>query len=109
MLIVVDDLHDLADSDVGFALADILRMVRSHGWMVVASAGAEPARRAYDGALREIRGSKAGLLLQPDSEVDGDVVGVRLPRAVNAVWPPGRGYLVTGGAFDLCHVGVADD
>ena len=109
LLVVVDDLHDLADSDVGFALADMLRMVRSHGWMVVASAGAETARRAYDGALREIRGSKAGLLLQPDSEVDGDIVGIRLPRIADAVWPPGRGYLVTGGAYDLCHVGVAND
>ena len=107
LLLVVDDLHDFVNSDVDYVLTDILRKARGHGWMVVASANAEAARRAYDGALREVRGNKAGILLQPDSEVDGDIVGVRLPRSVNAVWPAGRGYLVVGGVHDLCQVGVA--
>ena len=106
LLLVVDDLHDFINTDIDFALRDILRVARGRGWMVVVSSDVEAARRAYDGALKDVRGSKAGLLLQPDAEVDGDVVGIRLPRAVNAIWPPGRGYLVVGGVFDLCQVGV---
>ncbi|MCQ3813703.1 MAG: FHA domain-containing protein [Acidimicrobiia bacterium] len=105
-LIVIDDLHDFAHTEVDSIAQDILKAARSRQWMVIVSADAEAARRVYDGALKSVRASKAGLLLQPDSEVDGDVVGVRLPRAVNAVWPPGRGYLVTGGTFDLCQVGM---
>ena len=108
LLLVVDDLHDFLNSDVDYAIRDILRRARGQRWMVVASANAEDARRAYDGALREVRGNKAGILLQPDSEVDGDIVGIRLPRAANTVWPPGRGYLVTGGTYELCQIGLAD-
>jgi len=108
LLLVVDDLQDFLNSDVDYAIRDILRKARGQRWMVVASASAEDARRAYDGALREVRGNKAGILLQPDSEVDGDIVGTRLPRTANAVWPPGRGYLVTGGIHELCQIGLAD-
>ena len=104
LLVVVDDLHDFADSSVDTALSELLPSARSRGLMVVASASADGARRAYGGALRQIRGNKAGLLLQPDSDVDGDIVGIRLPRVANAVWPPGRAYLVTGGVCDLCQV-----
>ena len=107
LLVVVDDLHDFVNTDVDFVLSDVLQKARAQRWMVVASANAETIRRAYDGALRDMRGNKAGMLLQPDSEVDGDIVGVRLPRSVGAVWPPGRGYLVSGGTYDLCQVGVA--
>ena len=104
LLVVVDDLHDFADSSVDTALSELLPSARSRGLMVVASASADGARRAYGGALRQIRGNKTGLLLQPDSDVDGDIVGIRLPRVANAVWPPGRAYLVTGGIYDLCQV-----
>lgn len=105
-LVVVDDLHDFANTDIDFLISDILREARGRGWMVAASANAETIRRAYDGSLRDVRGNKAGILLQPDLEVDGDIVGVRLPRAVNTVWPPGRGYLVIGGMYDLCQIGA---
>lgn len=108
LLIVIDDLHDFANTDVDFAVRDVLKAARGGEWMVVVASDVEAARRAYDGALRDLRASKAGLLLQPDSEVDGDVVGVRLPRAVNAIWPPGRGYMVSGGTYDLCQVGIAE-
>ena len=108
LLIVVDDLHDLVNFEVDSLLRELVRRARGQRWMVVASANAEAARRAYDGALRDVRSSKTGLLLQPDFEVDGEIVGVRLPRAANAVWPPGRGYLVTGGTYELCQVAVAD-
>ena len=108
MLLVVDDLHDFVDTDVDHAVSDMLRKARDQNWMIATSANSEAARRAYDGALRDVRGNKTGLLLQPDSEVDGDIVGLRLPRVVNAIWPPGRGYLVSAGTHSLCQVGVAD-
>ena len=108
LLVVVDDLHEFVDTGVDTALSELLRTVRSRGLMVVASATADAARRAYSGALREIRASKAGLLLQPDPDVDGDLAGVRLPRVATAVWPPGRAYLVSGGEYELCHVGIAE-
>ncbi|MCY4665017.1 MAG: FtsK/SpoIIIE domain-containing protein, partial [Acidimicrobiaceae bacterium] len=108
LLIVVDDLHDFVNSDFEQVLGTVLRSARDRGWMVAASASAEAVRRAYDGSLRDVRANKAGILLQPDSEVDGEIVGVRLPRAVGAVWPRGRGYLVAGGVYELCQVAVVE-
>ena len=75
---IVDDLHELADSAADAALTELLQKSRGRGLMLVASSSTDSARRAYGGALRAIRGSKQGLLLQPDSDVDGDIVGVRL-------------------------------
>ena len=108
MLVVVDDLHDFVHTKVAHAVSDVLREAHDRRWMVSASADSGAARRAYDGALRDARGSRSGLLLQPDSELDGDIVGIRLPRVTTAMWPPGRGYLVIGGIHDLCQVGVAE-
>lgn len=104
LLVVVDDLHEFAHTDVDAALSDILRNARNRRLMVVASSTAELARRAFDGALRDIRANKAGILLQPDAEVDGDIVGLRLPRTVNAAWPAGRGYAVLDGSYELCQI-----
>ena len=106
LVLAVDDLHEFAHTDVELAFSDILRKARAQRWMVVASASAEAVRRAFDGALRDVRGNKSGILLQPDSEVDGDIVGLRLPRTINAAWPAGRGYLVTDGTFELCQVAL---
>lgn len=106
LLVVIDDLHEFAHTEVDMIVTDILRKARAQRWMVLASASADAMRRAYDGALRDVRANKTGILLQPDSEVDGDIVGLRLPRAVNVVWPAGRGYLVHSGAYELCQVAM---
>ena len=107
VLLVVDDLHDFADSEVDRLVAELLRDSRRRSMMVVASASADRARRAYDGALREIRGFKSGILLQPDVDMDGDILSVRLPRMANMRFPAGRGYLVRRGTLELCQMAVS--
>lgn len=108
LLVVVDDLHDLANSDAEQALADVLRAARTRRFMIVVSSSPDAARRAFSGPLKDVRAGKSGLLIQPDTDMDGDLVGVRLPRAVNPVWPPGRGYLAIRGTIELCQVGIGD-
>jgi S-DNA-T family DNA segregation ATPase FtsK/SpoIIIE len=44
--------------------------------------------------------------LHPELDVDGDLLGVRLPRRTNAVFPPGRGFLVNRGEVELVQVGT---
>ena len=107
VLLVVDDLHDFADSEVDRLVAELLRDSRTRSMMVVASASADRTRRAYDGALREIRGFKSGILLQPDVDMDGDILSVRLPRMANMRFPAGRGYLVRRGTLELCQMAVS--
>ena len=103
-LVVVDDMDSLADTEADRLLTAILRDGANPGPMVAVSAGADAARRAYEGVLRSVRGFKSGVLLQPDTDVDGDLLGVRLPRVANTAWPSGRGYLVSLGAAGICHL-----
>ena len=73
---------------------------------IVAAVETQAALRAYGGWLRELRKDEHGLLLDPDLDVDGELLGVRLPRRTNAVFPPGRGYFVWRGALELVQVAV---
>jgi S-DNA-T family DNA segregation ATPase FtsK/SpoIIIE len=60
--------------------------------------------RHYAPWVRELRKDGTGLLLDPDLDLDGELLGVRLPRRSNAFFPPGRGYLVAGGVARLIQV-----
>jgi S-DNA-T family DNA segregation ATPase FtsK/SpoIIIE len=71
---------------------------------VIAAAERQAAQRAFAGWLRELRKEEHGLLLDPDPDVDGDILGARLPRRSNPVFPPGRGYLVERGLVELVQV-----
>jgi DNA segregation ATPase FtsK/SpoIIIE, S-DNA-T family len=51
-----------------------------------------------------VRRSRAGLLLQPDLQTDGALLGVTLPRRPPPPVRPGCGYLVQGGGFELVQV-----
>ena len=73
---------------------------------LIVAAETQAVMRAYGGWLRELRKDEHGLLLDPDLDVDGDLLGVRLPRRSNAVFPPGRGYHVYRGVLELVQVAV---
>jgi S-DNA-T family DNA segregation ATPase FtsK/SpoIIIE len=59
--------------------------------------------RAYTGLLPELRRSKQGVLLNPDIDVDGDLVGVRLRAPVESVALRGRGFLAYSGTAELAQ------
>jgi S-DNA-T family DNA segregation ATPase FtsK/SpoIIIE len=48
-----------------------------------------------------VRRSRTGLLLQPDVQADGGLLGVTLPRRPSPPVRPGCGYLVQAGGFEL--------
>jgi S-DNA-T family DNA segregation ATPase FtsK/SpoIIIE len=81
-----------------------VRRGRDGSLRVVAAAERQAAQRAFSGWLRELRKDEHGLLLDPDIDVDGDILGTRLPRRSNPVFPPGRGYLVERGVVELVQV-----
>jgi S-DNA-T family DNA segregation ATPase FtsK/SpoIIIE len=53
-----------------------------------------------------VRRSRTGLLLQPDVQVDGGLLGVTLPRRPAPPARPGCGYLVQAGGFELVQVAL---
>jgi DNA segregation ATPase FtsK/SpoIIIE, S-DNA-T family len=108
VLVVVDDLGELADSEADTALLELLRLSREHPVTIVAAVDNTVARRQYSGTIPEMRKDGIALLLQPDVDNDGDIVGVVLPRRTRGAWPEGRGYLAERGAAELVQVALPD-
>jgi S-DNA-T family DNA segregation ATPase FtsK/SpoIIIE len=107
-LVIVDDLADLADTEADIALTELLRVAREHPLTVIGAVDNTAARRQYSGTIPEMRKDGLGLLLQPDTDSDGDLVGVTLPRRTRSAWPEGRGYLAERGNAELVHVALPD-
>jgi DNA segregation ATPase FtsK/SpoIIIE, S-DNA-T family len=105
-VLVVDDGEELAESAAAPAMETIVRRGRDLDLRVLCASERQAAQRAFGGWLRELRKEEHGLLLAPDADVDGDLLGVRLPRRTNPVFPPGRGYLVERGTVELVQVAI---
>ena len=108
VLCLVDDADALPDS-TSSALADLARRGRDELVRVVVAVDNRWAARAYGGVVPEVRKSKLGVLLAPEVELDGDLVGVRLRTPLERLGPPGRGYLVQHGVTELVQVAQFDD
>ncbi|MGH2808483.1 MAG: FtsK/SpoIIIE domain-containing protein, partial [Actinomycetota bacterium] len=106
VIVVVDDLEELSDGPASDALARIARRGRDASVRILAAIENHALHRAFGGAATELRKDKNGLLLDPDLDVDGDLLGVRLPRRKAQPFPPGRGYLVRRGTFTLVQVAI---
>jgi S-DNA-T family DNA segregation ATPase FtsK/SpoIIIE len=103
MVIVLDDGSELAESMADSGIESIIRRGRDVDVWVVAASEIAAAHRSYGGWLPELRKERQGLLLQPDPDIDGDLLGVRLPKARTSL--PGRGMLVTRLGFEMVQVG----
>jgi DNA segregation ATPase FtsK/SpoIIIE, S-DNA-T family len=103
-VIVLDDGDELADSLAAPSLATLIRRGRDAGVRVVAAAERQVVLSTFSPWLVELKKEKHGLLLEPDLTVDGDILGVQLPRRTNPVFPPGRGFLVDRGTFELVQL-----
>lgn len=106
IVIVIDDGEELVESSSDPLLETIAKRGRDVGVTLVAAIETQAAHRVYGGWLSEVRKERHGLLLTPDVDVDGDLLGVRLPRRTSAVFPPGRGYLVQRGVAQVVQFAV---
>ena len=98
-LVVIDDADDWADISHPMAapIDSLLRLAGEGGLVLLVAASTSKAQRAFSGWLASLKTQQHGILLHgsPDS---ADVFSLRLPRPLNQVEPPGRGYLVAHGA-----------
>lgn len=108
VVIVVDDMGELIDTETDEALLELVRLGREHPVTIVAAIDNTVARRQYSGVIPEMRKDGVAMLLQPDVDTDGDLVGVALPRRRPGAWPEGRGYLAERGAAELIQVALPD-
>jgi S-DNA-T family DNA segregation ATPase FtsK/SpoIIIE len=93
-LLLVDD-ADTVEDETG-VLARWLSAA-GPGSHLVAAGRADALRRLYGHWTQPARDSRCGVLLAPDHDLDGDILGAVLPRHDRMAPLPGRGYLVVDG------------
>jgi len=102
-VVIVDD-ADRIDAESG-PLVDLAKNATGLVTLIV-GVRSSSVRQAYGHWTRFVRASGTGLLLMPDNSVDGDILGVRLPRSQRVRPVPGRGYLVSNGEAHLVQVAL---
>ena len=74
-----------------------VREARDAGAVVVVAGTTDELVTGFRGFVDDVRRSRAGVLLSPQSAADGDLLGVRLSRATGGDLVPGRGLLAVRG------------
>ncbi len=103
VLLVIDDAE--AVDDPGGKLAALAASGRSGLW-IVAGGRPDALRQMYGHWTTVLRRSRTGLVLTGGSDLDGDLLGVVLPRRSPVPSRPGLGWLVAGGPAHLVQVAV---
>src|SRR5205807_10402479 len=73
---------------------------------IVAAARADALRPLYGHWTQTVRGSKLGVLLRPNLDLDGELLGTPLPRRVPVAMRDGRGYLVDSSGLDILQAAL---
>jgi S-DNA-T family DNA segregation ATPase FtsK/SpoIIIE len=103
VLIAIDD-AEMVD-DVGGALA-ALAASRRHGLLVVATGKPDSLRQSYGHWTAVVRRSRLGIVTSAANDLDGDLLGVTLPRRLPIPPRPGLVWLVADGDAVLTQVAV---
>ncbi|MET0911526.1 MAG: hypothetical protein ABWZ99_18820, partial [Ilumatobacteraceae bacterium] len=101
VLVVVDDATRVQDHDG--VLAEIIRGERRHV-TIAAAAGLDAVRGAYGHWTREVARSRCGLVMTAPGEIDGDLLGVVLPRRAAIAPRPGLAWWIDGRGDRLVQV-----
>ncbi|MFN8016295.1 MAG: FtsK/SpoIIIE domain-containing protein, partial [Acidimicrobiia bacterium] len=92
VVVIIDDCEDLSEGTFSLTLESLMREMRDK--LHVVAAGDQSAfARAYSGWIAEVKKLKSGLLLKPDPQLDGEILGVKLRVLPGQTFPPGRGFL----------------
>jgi S-DNA-T family DNA segregation ATPase FtsK/SpoIIIE len=102
---LVDDAETVEDE---LAVLDRWLATAGTGRHLVAAGRADGLRRTYGNWTQKVRDGRNGVLLVPDHDLDGDLLGVTLPRTDRMAPVPGRGYHVANGSVDGIQLAVPE-
>ncbi|MDO9352046.1 MAG: FtsK/SpoIIIE domain-containing protein [Solirubrobacteraceae bacterium] len=102
-VLCIDDATEIDPTGMS-GLERLLRQSRDLPLRIVIAAEAQALRTSYSPWHVQMRKDGLGILLNPNLELDGDLLGVRLPWRRSISFPPGRGMFIDGGAFDVIQV-----
>ena len=98
VFLLIDDAERFEDADQSIAGAVTSGQP---GLCVIAAGRAADLRGLYSHWTKTLRKSRLGVLLQPDVDYDGELLGAALPRRAPVALTAGRGYLGVGGQLAL--------
>jgi S-DNA-T family DNA segregation ATPase FtsK/SpoIIIE len=103
VVVVIEGIADLLNSDADYPLQDLLKTARLHGALLIADGEVNDLTGSWP-LLQQIKASRRGIVLQPD-QTDGDALfRVSFPRLSRADFPVGRGMYVAAGRFERVQV-----
>jgi S-DNA-T family DNA segregation ATPase FtsK/SpoIIIE len=106
--IIVDGLTEFTGTQAEFSLdALVVAAVRSEQF-VVGEGESSTWSQAYN-LSKSFKAARRGLVLVPGSMDTDNLTGVNVGRIRSADFPPGRGFLITGGRFRKLHVATANE
>jgi S-DNA-T family DNA segregation ATPase FtsK/SpoIIIE len=98
VFLLIDDGERFEDADQ--SIAGVVTSGQP-GLCVIAAGRAADLRGLYSHWTKTLRKSRLGVLLQPDVDYDGELLGAVLPRRAPVALTPGRGYIGVGGQLAL--------
>jgi S-DNA-T family DNA segregation ATPase FtsK/SpoIIIE len=98
VFLLIDDAERFEDADQ--AIAGVVASGQP-GLCVIAAGRAADLRGLYTHWTKTVRKSRLGVLLQPDINYDGELLGAALPRQAPVALTAGRGYISVGGQLGL--------
>jgi S-DNA-T family DNA segregation ATPase FtsK/SpoIIIE len=98
VFLLIDDAERFEDSDQ--SIAGVVASGQP-GLCVIAAGRAADLRGLYTHWTKTVRKSRLGVLLQPDINYDGELLGTALPRKSPVALTAGRGYIGVGGQLAL--------
>ncbi|GAA0543611.1 FtsK/SpoIIIE domain-containing protein [Actinomadura livida] len=107
--VLVDDAELLADDRLAGPLERLTARARDGEALVIAAGTTDDlVPHRHRGWLSRVRRGRCGVLLNPLSHLDGEVLEARLPRSTGGGWPPGRGLLVWRGELTAMQIPMPD-
>ena len=101
LVLLCDDAEKFDDSDKAI---EGLLTARTTDLLVVAAGRADDLQTMYGHWTKLIRKSRSGILLQPNIDYDGELLGRPLPRRSPVPLTTARGYLCAEGAYELAQI-----
>ncbi|HEY4557526.1 MAG TPA: FtsK/SpoIIIE domain-containing protein, partial [Enteractinococcus sp.] len=98
VFLLIDDAERVDDTDQ--SIAGLLNST-SPRVCIIAAGRAGDLRSQYGHWTKQLSKSRCGVLLQPDVDFDGDLIGVKLPRRAPVALTTGRGYAGVSGSVAL--------
>jgi DNA segregation ATPase FtsK/SpoIIIE, S-DNA-T family len=94
------------DTPASARLDRIVRSAPDDGWIIAIAGSTAELSRRFAGWIFDVRQGRTGVILQPSSPTDGEVLDLRLPRsaAQTRPVPPGRGVLAIRGEWTTVQV-----